>query len=60
MAARTARAVETRRKKNRRRIARPKQTRVQGNSSGVRRRLKKQALLRAGRGETPAAAAAAE
>ncbi len=54
MAARTARAVETRRKKNRRRIARPKQSRVQGNSSAVRTKLKKQALLRAGRGEAAA------
>lgn len=51
MAARTARAVETRRKKNRRRIDRPKQTRIQGNTAGVRTKMRKQALLRAGRGE---------
>jgi hypothetical protein len=51
MAERTARAVETRRKKKNRRIARPKQTRVQGNSSRGRNALRKQALLKAGRGE---------
>lgn len=51
MAARTARAAETRRKKNARRIARPKQTRNQGNTSAIRGKLRKQALLKAGRGE---------
>lgn len=54
MAARTARAVETRKKKNARRIARPKQTRIQGNTRGVRTKMRKQALLRAGRPETAA------
>ncbi|MFV0367310.1 MAG: hypothetical protein ACK5KM_02505 [Hyphomicrobiaceae bacterium] len=41
MAARTARAVETRKKKARRAIPRAKVTRVQGNTAGVRRQLKK-------------------
>lgn len=54
MAARTARAVETRRKKNNRRIARPKQSRIQGNTSGVRNKLRKQALLKSGRAEPSA------
>ncbi len=43
MAARTARAVETRKKKNRRAIPRAKVTRVQGNTAGARKRLKKNA-----------------
>jgi hypothetical protein len=43
MAVRTARAVETRKKKNRRAIPRAKVTRVQGNTAGVRKRLKKSA-----------------
>ncbi|MBU1212934.1 MAG: hypothetical protein KJ587_16935 [Alphaproteobacteria bacterium] len=51
MAARTARAAETRKKKNDRRIARPKQSRIQGNTGGVRSKLRKQALLKAGRAE---------
>jgi hypothetical protein len=41
MAARTARAVETRKKKSRRAIPRAKVTRVQGNTAGARKRLKK-------------------
>ena len=41
MAARTARAVETRKKKNRRAIPRAKVTRIQGNTAGARKRLKK-------------------
>jgi hypothetical protein len=49
MAARTARAVETRKKKNSRRIARPAQTRNQGNTAGARTKARKQALLKAGR-----------
>lgn len=51
MTARTARQVETRRKQNNRRIARPKQTRSQGNTGAGRAKLRKQALLKAGRGE---------
>lgn len=51
MAERAQRAVETRRKKKNRRIARPKQTRVQGNSRRGRNALRKQALLKAGRVE---------
>ncbi len=43
MSARTARAVETRKKKNKRAIPRAKVTRVQGNTAGVRKRLKKDA-----------------
>lgn len=43
MAARTARAVETRKKKKARTIPRAKVTRVQGNTAGVRKRLKKDA-----------------
>lgn len=54
MAARTARAAETRKKKNDRRIARPKQTRMQGNTKGIRTQLRKQALLNAGRAESQA------
>ena len=49
MAARSARAVETLKKKNSRRIARPKQTRSQGNTAKGRKSLRKQALLKAGR-----------
>lgn len=41
MAARTARAVETRKKKNRRTIPRAKVTRIQGNTAGAHKRLKK-------------------
>lgn len=41
MTKRTARAVETRKKKARRAIPRAKVTRIQGNTAGVRRRLKK-------------------
>ena len=40
---RSARNVETRKKKARRVIPRAKVTRVQGNTAGVRRRLKKNA-----------------
>jgi hypothetical protein len=56
MAARTARNVETRKKKARRRIDRPKQTRPQGNTSGIRTSQRKSALLRQGREEQPASA----
>lgn len=55
MANRTARKVEIRRKKNARRIARPSQSRNQGNTGAVRGSLRKQALLRQGR-EAPSAA----
>lgn len=41
MAARTARAVETRKKKRRRAIPRAKVTRIQGNTGAARTRLKK-------------------
>lgn len=51
MATLSARNVETKKKKARRRIARPNQTRVQGNTSGVRTKMRKQALLKAGRAE---------
>lgn len=54
MSARSARNVETRKKKARRAIARDKVTRVQGNTGGVRRALKKEALKLRGR-ETSAA-----
>ncbi len=40
-AARSARNVETRKKKNRRAIPRAKVSRPQGNTAGVRKRLKK-------------------
>lgn len=43
MTKRSLRNVETQKKKRRRTIARAKATRVQGNTAGVRRRLKKQA-----------------
>ncbi|MEQ8823380.1 MAG: hypothetical protein RIC14_03305 [Filomicrobium sp.] len=51
MATLSARNVETQKKKARRRIARPKQTRIQGNTAGVRTKMRKQALLKAGRSE---------
>jgi hypothetical protein len=41
MSKRSLRNVETRKKKSRRAIPRAKVTRVQGNTAGVRRRLKK-------------------
>jgi len=41
MSKRSLRNVETRKKKSRRAIPRSKVTRVQGNTGGVRRRLKK-------------------
>jgi hypothetical protein len=43
MAIRSARNVEKQKKKNRRAIPRKKLTRIQGNTPGVRRRLKKMA-----------------
>jgi len=43
MAIRSARNVEKQKKKNRRAAPRPKLSRVQGNTLGVRRRLKKMA-----------------
>lgn len=45
---RSLRNVETRKKKARRVIPRAKLTRVQGNTPGVRKRLKKLAGLRRG------------
>lgn len=56
MAARSARAVETLKKKNSRRIARPKQTRSQGNTAKGRKSLRKQSLLKAGRPQQEASA----
>lgn len=41
MAIRSARNIEKQKKKNRRALPRPKLTRIQGNTLGVRRRLKK-------------------
>lgn len=43
MTKRSLRNIETQKKKARRTIARPKQTRSQGNTAGIRKRLKKQA-----------------
>ena len=43
MVVRSARNVETQKKKKRRTAARKKVTRIQGNTLAVRRRLKKQA-----------------
>ncbi len=43
MSKRSLRNVETQKKKKRRTIPRAKVTRVQGNTAGVRKRLKKQA-----------------
>ena len=43
MSKRSLRNVETQKKKRRRAIPRAKVTRVQGNTAGVRRSLKKQA-----------------
>lgn len=56
MTARSARNVETQKKKARRKADRPKVTRPTGNTPGVRRQLKKLANLRAGR-ENPVEAA---
>jgi hypothetical protein len=42
-AKRTARQIETRKKKARRAIPRAKVTRIQGNTSAVRKRLRKMA-----------------
>jgi hypothetical protein len=42
MSKRSLRNVETQKKKRRRAIPRAKVTRVQGNTAGVRKRLKKQ------------------
>lgn len=49
MSARSARNVETQKKKARRKAARPKVSRPSGNTAGVRRQLKKLAGIRAGR-----------
>jgi hypothetical protein len=43
MSARSPRNIETRRKKARRAIPRAKVTRIQGNTAGARKRLKKAA-----------------
>ncbi len=60
MATRTARKVEIQKKKQRRRIPRPLQSRNQGNTSGVRTNLRKAALLKRGRDAESSASAAAE
>ena len=52
--ARSLRNTETRKKKARRTIPRKKVTRVQGNTAGVRKRLKKLAGLARGRQAEPA------
>jgi hypothetical protein len=56
MSSRSDRNIETRKKKARRSLPRPKQTRIQGNTAGARTKLRKQALQRAGSGEAGAAA----
>jgi hypothetical protein len=47
--ARSDRNIETRKKKARRSIARPKTTRIQGNTAGARKRLKKAAGIARGK-----------
>ena len=47
MTKRSDRAIETQKKKARRAIPRAKLNRIQGNTAAVRKRLKKQAGLRA-------------
>ena len=54
MTARSARNVETQKKKARRKADRPKLSRPTGNTPGVRRQLKKLAGLRAGRAKEAA------
>ena len=49
MTARSARNVETQKKKARRAIPRPKATCIQGNTAGARKRLKKAAGLARGK-----------
>jgi len=49
MAARTARKIEIQKKKRSRAIPRAKVTRIQGNTAGARKRLKKQAGIARGR-----------
>jgi len=49
MSARSARNVETQKKKAKRRIPREPQARNQGNTGGIRRSLRKEALKRQGR-----------
>jgi len=56
MTARSARNVETQKKKARRKADRPKLTRPTGNTPGVRRQLKKLAGLRNGRDKVAVAA----
>ncbi|MEO1207366.1 MAG: hypothetical protein AAFV45_13660 [Pseudomonadota bacterium] len=58
MASRSARKIEIRKKKAKHRIARPNQSRVQGNTLGARTMLRKESLKRQGR--EPVAEAAAE
>lgn len=56
MTARSARNVETQKKKARRKADRPKVSRPTGNTAGVRRQLKKLAGLRNGQAKEAAAA----
>jgi hypothetical protein len=49
MSARSERNIETRKKKARRTIARPKVSRIQGNTAAARKRLKKSAGLARGK-----------
>lgn len=56
MTARSARNVETQKKKARRKADRPKLSRPTGNTAGVRRQLKKLAGLRDGRDSDASAA----
>lgn len=46
MSARSLRNIETRKKKSRRAIPRAKVTRIQGNTAGARKRLKKLAGIK--------------
>lgn len=56
MSKRSLRNIETLKKKQRRKAARPPQSRVQGNTSGVRTRLKKAAGIARARKAKAAAA----
>lgn len=59
-AVRSARHAETRKKKSQRAIPRAKVTRVQGNTAGARKRLKKQSgINRQAKAKAAAAAVAA-
>ena len=55
MSERSLRAIETQKKKARRKADRPKQTRIQGNTAAVRKRLKKLSGIARGRKAVEAA-----